>query len=128
MTNALRRTRICLSCRRDRPHQGRGLCSTCYNFENRHGRLDQWPPLGRTRRAGVGSAKPLTLGTARRADPVVLDRVHRGEPVRATHPDDRAAIIATYLAGQITKNVALTAMHCSTAVFDATISTLERAA
>lgn len=73
-------------------------------------------------------AQPLELGNPDHADEVVLQNALNGRPADARHPDDRAAVLRAYRAGHLGKNVALKAMHCSTAQLDATLAQLENAA
>lgn len=37
-----RRIRSCDRCHRDRPHQARGLCASCYTTEHLAGRHEDW--------------------------------------------------------------------------------------
>ncbi len=38
-----RRLVNCLSCKRDRNHEGRGLCDSCYRTHRLRGTIDQFP-------------------------------------------------------------------------------------
>lgn len=42
-----RRTITCARCGKERLHQARGLCSTCYEYSREHGALDEYSTVGR---------------------------------------------------------------------------------
>jgi len=69
--------RCCVRCGRTGSHNGRGLCESCYDYEEWHGNLLAWPRLTRTADEVVADWRVLG---AQRATEDVARRIGMGLP------------------------------------------------
>lgn len=127
------KTGTCTTCRTPGPIRAKNLCPSCYTRAWRAHRDGTNPatsaPHSSLPNPGrppiVRSSPPLDLGTPKRGDQVIIDRLRAGRPAHATHPDDRALVIDALRAGHIGRHTAMKALRCSTTALNAT---LDRAA